>query len=120
MRLFRAADITPVPAALPGCVSAFNGPLAEAARVDDVACDIMRVIGAGGIPVHEGRRDQMCTVIAGHGWMRGGEGEWFEVGVGDVALWAEGEARSWRTETGITLMSVRGRGLVGDVPTASA
>jgi Cupin domain len=105
-----SSDFSPV--TLTGCAGAFTAQIAAARSLAAVSVDFMQVKGpGGGIPPHEGRRDQLCAVLDGHGWFLGVGGEWIEASPGDVVVWVAGETRAWRSETGLLLFSLRARGL---------
>lgn len=116
MRIIHGASSDFSPATLSGSAAAFTAKIAATRGLADVSVDFMQVKGPGGIPPHEGRRDQVCAVLVGHGWFLGAAREWIEASPGDAATWVAGETRAWRSETGLLLFSLRARGLIVPEP----
>ncbi|GIE95225.1 cupin domain-containing protein [Paractinoplanes rishiriensis] len=112
MKVLSLADVPREPATLPGCLTATVGFLAGATGAQDLSVDLMSIAAGGFVPSHPGRRDQTCTVVSGSGWASGADGVWIPIGPGDTLVWPVGEDRGWRSDVGLTMLSIRAHGLL--------
>ena len=105
MRIFRFDDEVSVP------VDAFGsrfriGPLADAggpARVQ-----VIHLPPGGLVGRHPAVGAQLFAVVAGAGWVSGGDGRRREVGPGTAAVWEPGEEHEAGSDGGLTAVCVEG------------
>lgn len=71
----------------------------------------IRIEPGGGIGPHEAAFGQLFLVVAGTGWVSGGDGVRQPLGVGRGALIARGEVHAKGSDTGLTAIMVQVREL---------
>lgn len=105
MRLFRFDDEVSIPIAQFG--SRFKAsPLTGGGSLERV--QLMHVPADGVIGSHRTLAQQLFAVVAGSGWVTGGEGERREIRSGYAALWEVGEEHSAGSDAGMTAVCVEG------------
>ena len=68
-------------------------------------------LGPGGVVgEHEAVTRQLFCVVAGSGWVSGGDGARRSIGPEQAAYWESGEAHAAGTETGMTAFVLEGDG----------
>lgn len=82
-------------------------PLTDPAGKAHVACFHLRP--GGRVGRHEATVDQLLCVVAGRGWVAGGDGVVRPIGPGEAASWVAGEEHETGTDDGLTAIVVEGR-----------
>lgn len=76
--------------------------------------NMVYVQAGGGLRAHEAPVPQLFVVVAGEGWVSGGDGNARAVRAGDAVLWREGEMHESGTESGMTAVVLQARELIVD------
>jgi GrpB-like predicted nucleotidyltransferase (UPF0157 family)/quercetin dioxygenase-like cupin family protein len=73
-----------------------------------VRVQVMHLPPGGVIGRHRASMRQLFAVVAGRGWVGGGNGEGREIGAGYAAVWTAGEEHEVRSPDGLTAVCVEG------------
>jgi quercetin dioxygenase-like cupin family protein len=112
-------DFTPgraTPIAVYESHGAYALPLADGRGEGHVYC--IRIEPGGAIGPHEASFGQLFLVVAGSGWVSGGDGVRRPLGVGRGAFISRGEVHAKGSDTGLTAIMVQVTDLTA-APTAS-
>ncbi len=60
---------------------------------------------------HKTMMNQLLVVVAGEGWVSGGDGQRRQISNGEAAFWVVGEAHETGTENGLTALVLEGAGV---------
>jgi GrpB-like predicted nucleotidyltransferase (UPF0157 family) len=105
VRIFRFDDEVSVPVETHG--SRFRiGPLADVGG--PARAQVLHLPAGGLIGRHPAAGRQLFAVVAGAGWVSGGDGRRREVGPGTAALWEPGEEHEAGSDGGLTAVCVEG------------
>ncbi len=110
MRIFRFDPDVSLPVSRFGSrfkLGALTAPGAHA------SVQVVHLDAGGLVGKHEAPVPQFFAVVAGSGWVTGGEGRRRELGPGYAALWDEGEAYEAGTDGGMTAICIEGDFEVG-------
>jgi quercetin dioxygenase-like cupin family protein len=90
----------------PGSVSARVRRLAAEAHI------VVIEVGAGGVVArHPAAGDQLFAVVAGSGWVSGGDGGREPIRTGEAVLWEPGEEHESGSDDGMTALVVEAEAL---------
>jgi GrpB-like predicted nucleotidyltransferase (UPF0157 family)/mannose-6-phosphate isomerase-like protein (cupin superfamily) len=92
-------------------VSDFGSRFSVGALTGDdarVRVQIVHVPPDGSIGRHPASMPQLFAVVAGRGWVGGGDGEGRDIGAGYGAVWSAGEEHEVRSPVGLTAACVEG------------
>jgi GrpB-like predicted nucleotidyltransferase (UPF0157 family) len=105
VRLFRFDDEVSIPISEPG--SCFRiGPLIGTGS--NVRVEVVHLPADGMIGRHAASAPQLFAVVAGHGWVRGEEGDRRDIRAGYAALWEAGEDHEAGTDEGLMAVCIEG------------
>ncbi|MER7755168.1 hypothetical protein [Kitasatospora sp. NPDC097643] len=107
MNILPTAALDFAPAPLPGSVGSNTATVLAAEGVRDLSVDILRLAPGGLVPGHAGRRDQVCLVLDGNGWVHDATPAQRPIRRGDIVHWSSGEERGIGTDEGLLLLSLR-------------
>jgi len=109
MRLVRFAPEDARPIETHGSRGFSISPLASSLGASFQA--VVRLEPGGRIGRHPTVASQMLAIVAGNGFVSGGDGVEHVVGIGDAAVWDAGEHHETRTDDGLTAIVVEAGGL---------